>query len=80
MIPSITSKLKSELTTSPKDTQRVKRACSTAASCLQAILQIAKDLAGSAGVPGLQAGIGGLLVVLDVVRVCYYLTVMEIRC
>jgi hypothetical protein len=80
MIPSIKSKLKSKLTTSPKDTQRVKRACSTAANCLQTILQIAKEVAGSAGAPGLQAGIGGLLVVLDVVKVCRYLTALETRC
>jgi hypothetical protein len=47
----------------------LKQACSTAASGLHTTLQIAKEAAGHAGVPGLQAGITSLLFVLDVIKV-----------
>jgi hypothetical protein len=73
------SKLKTKLQTSAEDKQRLKRSFSTATSSLQAILQIAKEAAGSAGIPGLHAGISGLLVLLDVIGVCYYRAVLDTR-
>jgi hypothetical protein len=54
---------------SPQDKERLKYAVSTAVSGLQTILGLAKEVAGSTGVPGLQAGIGGLLFVLDTIKV-----------
>ena len=63
------SKLKSKLLTSPQDKERLKRACSAAVGALQATLQIVNEVAGVTGVPGLQAGISGLLAVLDVIKV-----------
>jgi hypothetical protein len=47
----------------------LKKACSTATSGLHTTLQIAKEAAGHAGVPGLQTGITCLLFVLDVIKV-----------
>jgi hypothetical protein len=47
----------------------LKKACSIAVSGLQTTLSIAKDVAGVAGVPGLQAGISSLLVVIDTIKV-----------
>ena len=71
-IRSAKAKLKSKLTTSTEDKERLKRACSTAISGLEVTLGIAKQVAGSIGVPGLQAGICGLLFVLDVVKVNFH--------
>jgi hypothetical protein len=68
-LQSAKSKLKSKLLIRPQDA-RLKHACSTAVGGLQATLQILKEVAGVTGVPGLQAGIGAFLVVLDVVKVC----------
>jgi hypothetical protein len=67
MFSSTKSKLISKLPTSSKE--QLKRACSTAVSSLQLTLQIVKEAAGDAGVPGLQAGIGGLLLVIEVAKV-----------
>jgi hypothetical protein len=67
MFPSIKSKLAS--TTSLTTTKKKKHAHSIVISGLQTTLQIAKEAAGDAGVPGLQAGIDGLLFVLDVIKV-----------
>jgi hypothetical protein len=44
---------------------------------LQTTLQIIKDASGIAGVPGLQAGLAGLLFVIDVIKVNCYCT---LRC
>jgi hypothetical protein len=69
MISSIGSKLKAKVSTNTEEKQRLKPAFATAKSSLQVILQIAKEAAGSAGVPGLQAGIAGILILLDVMNV-----------
>jgi hypothetical protein len=69
MLHSFKSKLKSKLSTSPSNKERVKRACAASISGLQTTLRIAKDAAGHAAVPGLQTGIGGLIYVLDVIKV-----------
>jgi hypothetical protein len=61
--------VKSKFQTSPQDKERLKRACSTAVTGLQTTLRILKEAVGDAGVPGLQAGVGGLLFVLDVIKV-----------
>lgn len=68
---SIGAKLKSKF---PTDThkKRLKRACSTAINGLEATLRIVKEAAGAVGPPGLQAGIGGVLFVLSVVKVGSY--------
>lgn len=71
-IRSAKAKLIAKLSTSIEDKERIKRACSTAISGLEVTLGIAKQVAGSIGVPGLQAGIGGLLFVLDVVKVNFH--------
>jgi hypothetical protein len=68
-IHSIKAKLASKLETSAEDKERLKRACSTAVSALETTLKIIKEAAGDAGPPGLQTGIGGLLFVLDVIKV-----------
>ena len=52
-----------------QDKERLKNAVGTAVSGLQTILQIAREAAGNNSIPGLQGGIGGLLVVMDVVKV-----------
>lgn len=70
MLQSAKSKLKSKVPATSKE--ELKRACSSAASGLQTTLQIVKEAVGDAGVPGLQAGIGGLLFVLGVVKVDPY--------
>jgi len=44
---------------------------STAVAGLQTVLGLAKEVAGPTGVPGLQAGIGSLLLVLDVIKKTY---------
>lgn len=62
-------KLESTFRASDADKQRLKRATETATSGLQAILEIAKQVAGVSGVPGLQAGIGGMVLFIDVVKV-----------
>jgi hypothetical protein len=67
MFHSIPSKLVSTL---PKE-KRLKQACSIAVSGLQTTLSIAKDVTGLAGVPGLQAGISSLLVVIDAIKACH---------
>ncbi|TDL14002.1 hypothetical protein BD410DRAFT_903164 [Rickenella mellea] len=65
-VHSVKSKFASKLPTSSNE--QIKSACSTAVTALQTTLRIAKDAAGSVGVPGLQAGISGLLFVMDVVK------------
>ncbi|TDL16640.1 hypothetical protein BD410DRAFT_615445 [Rickenella mellea] len=65
-VRSVKSKIASKLPTSSNE--QLKTACSTAVKALQTTLSIAKDAAGSSGVPGLQAGISGLLFVMDVVK------------
>jgi hypothetical protein len=66
---SVKSKFKSKFLITPQDKERLKDAVSTAVSGLQTILGLAKEVAGPTGVPGLQAGIGGLLLVLDIIKV-----------
>jgi hypothetical protein len=68
-LQSAKSKLKSKLLISPQDKERLHGACSIALGGLQATLQIIKEVAGVTGVPGLQAGLSGLLVVIDVIKV-----------
>jgi hypothetical protein len=47
----------------------VKRACAVGISGLETTLQIAKEAAGHAAIPGLQTGIGSLIFILDVMKV-----------
>ena len=61
--------VKSKLCLTKGKEKRLKQACSAAVSGLQTTLSIAKDVAGVAGVPGLQAGISSLLVAIDTVKV-----------
>jgi hypothetical protein len=72
MLRTIKSKLKSKLSTGPNDKERLKHACSAAITGLQITLKVAKEVAGNAAVPGLQTGIGGLIYVLDVIKVRYF--------
>ena len=67
MLQSFTSKLgqKPHMIDKP----RLKDACCTAITGLQAILQFVNQLPISAGPPGLQTGINGLLFVLDAIQV-----------
>jgi hypothetical protein len=71
---SVRAKLQSKLTVNTKDKKRLSRTCSTAISGLEAILDILNKVAGNAGPPGLQAGITGVLFILDVVKVHSKLT------
>jgi len=66
---SVKYKLRSKVLTSSQDKQRLKNTILAATSALQTILGLAKEIAGPTGVPGLQAGIGGLLAVLDIIKV-----------
>jgi hypothetical protein len=66
---SVKLNFQSKFLTSPQDKERLKNAVSTAVSALETILGIAKEVAGATGVPGLQAGIGSLVVVLKITRV-----------
>jgi hypothetical protein len=68
MLHSVKSKLLSKNLTKDRE-KRFKQACSIAVNGLQTTLSIAKDVAGVAGVPGLQAGVSSLLVVIDTVKV-----------
>ena len=49
--------------------ERLGRASSTAVDGLKFILDLFKAPAGVVGVPGLQAGVEGLLIVIDVIKV-----------
>ena len=60
--------LKSKRLSKHLNEKRLKEACSTVVSGLQTTLSIAKDVTGLVGVPGLQAGISGLLVAIDVIK------------
>ena len=66
---SVKSKLRSKVLTSSQDRQRLKNIVLTAGCALHTILGLAKEVAGPTGVPGLQAGIGGLLSVLNIIKV-----------
>jgi hypothetical protein len=68
MLHSVKSKLLSRRLTKDQE-KRVKKACSIAVSGLQTTLSIAKDVASVGGLPGLQAGISSLLVVMDTIKV-----------
>jgi hypothetical protein len=68
MLHSVKSKLLSKHLTKDQE-ERLKKACSIAVSGLQTTLSIAKDIAGVAGVPGLQTGVSSLLVVIDAIKV-----------
>ena len=63
-----------------EDKQRLQTATETARSGLQTILGIAKEVAGISGIPGLQAGIGSVLLLLDVVKVICNTSVFQSRC
>jgi hypothetical protein len=61
-------KLKSKLPSKDKD--NLKHTCSTAIATLQTTLNVIQQIAGNVGAPpGLQAGIKGLILVLDVAQV-----------
>ena len=62
-------KLKSKLPS--KDKEKLKRACSTGIAVLQTTLNVIEQIAGNVGPPGLQAGIKGLILVLDVAQVIH---------
>ena len=49
--------------------ERLGRASSTAVDGLKLILDLFKEPAGVVGVPGLKAGVEGLLIVIDVIKV-----------
>jgi hypothetical protein len=68
-VKSVKAKLQSKLLTSSQDKQRLKNAVLTAIPALQTILDIAKGVAGATHVPGLQVGIGGLFLVLEIIKV-----------
>jgi hypothetical protein len=68
-VKAVKARLQSKLLTSPQDKQRVKNAVLTSIPALQTILDIAKGVAGATHVPGLQAGIGGLCLVLEIIKV-----------
>ena len=54
----------------PSDAKkRLKDISDEAVSVLQLTLHMVKDVGGAAGCPGLQAGIGGLLVFIDAIKV-----------
>jgi hypothetical protein len=74
---SVKSNFQSKFLTSPQDKERLKNAVLTAVSALGTILGIAKEVAGATGVPGLQAGIGSLVVVLKITRVTLILCGVE---
>ncbi|KAJ7165435.1 hypothetical protein C8R43DRAFT_210760 [Mycena crocata] len=57
-------KLLSTLRRSPETKSRMESACAG----LRTVLLAAKEASGNAGVPGLPVGLGGLLLVLDVIR------------
>ena len=68
---------KSKLRHKPRgDGERLKAAFSKAISGLQTAVRITKSVASHAGLgpPGLQAGLGGLLLVLTAIQVSYYIT------
>jgi hypothetical protein len=69
MLQSVTKKLGQR--PRKNDKERLKRAFATAIGGLQAVLQLMKGLPASVGPPGLQAGITGLLFVLDAIQVSY---------
>ncbi|TDL19688.1 hypothetical protein BD410DRAFT_773626 [Rickenella mellea] len=60
------SKLLSKIPT--RSNKQVKHACTTLVNGLQTTLTVAKEVAGNVGVPGLQAGISALLVIIDVAK------------
>jgi hypothetical protein len=63
--------LKSKRLSKRVNEKRLKEACSTAVTGFQTTLSISKNAIGLAGVPGLQAGVTSLLVVIDVIKVCH---------
>jgi hypothetical protein len=67
--PPMLHSLKSKWRLTKEREKRLQQAWSTAVSGLQTTLSIAKDVTGVAGVPGLQAGISSLLVVIDIIKV-----------
>lgn len=73
---SIKSKLISRISTGSNSKKR-KQLVDSCVTGLQTTLQIIKDASGIAGVPGLQAGLAGLLFVIDVIKVNRYCT---LRC
>src|ERR1700677_4242290 len=77
-VHSIKVKLISKLPVRPEGKKRPNQAYITAVSGLETVLTIVKDVAGSAGPPGLKAGISGLLFVLDVLKVDPYHTPLHV--
>ena len=55
------------------DKERLKHSFSTAISALQTALQLVKGISGHVGIgpPGLQAGLSGLLLVLNAIQVSH---------
>ena len=75
-------KLKLESRFRNSEKRPLNSAIEIAISGLQTILRIVKEAAGNSGVPGLQAGIGSILFVIDVVKVnqMQYQLFQESRC
>ena len=60
-------KLKQKLQS--KETKKAKEAASVAVTVLQKALDVFKDVAGNLGVPGLEAGVGVVSTVLQMIQV-----------
>jgi hypothetical protein len=73
---SLKAKVVSKLPTSSsrENKQRLKNVCAKVIPGLEATLRIVKEAAGPVGCPGMMAGIGGLLFIIDIVKVIPYLT------
>jgi hypothetical protein len=69
MLHSVKSKLVSKALSGTKGSKERKNAWSAVIIGLQTTLRIVNETTASAGVPGLQSGIGSLILVLDVIKV-----------
>jgi hypothetical protein len=78
-VNSIRAKLKSKLPTHADNKKHLKCACSTTSTTvtvLETTLKFFKEGAVGVGPPGLQAGIGGLLFVIAIIKV-FRITVLQ---
>jgi hypothetical protein len=66
---SVKSKFEFKFLATPQDKPSLKDTVSTAVAGLRTILRTTEDAAGDAEIPGIQAGIGGLVVVLNIIKV-----------
>jgi hypothetical protein len=66
---SIKAKAVSKLPSQANARKQLRDVSAAAISALQTTLVIVKDLGGVTGCPGLQAGVGGLLIFIDAIKV-----------